>query len=273
MDNLFKHLHSQSRGFAASPALISVGLTSKDTKSVVCHGFDTFNLSLILKGEGFYEFRGVRHVVRAPMIILQWPGETMHYGPSEYWEELYLVFPSEAEERFINMGLHQREQWGYPLMLGPEFEGSFSRFVRGLQEDISADRLDLMALELLLLGRGVSDGPLAKSPHPLVAEALSWMKRNLHDHFELKSFCQDRQLSASSFRRFWAETQRQPPHSTFLLMKMNDAAQKLTETSLRISEVALALGFEDPLHFSRRFKSRFGISPRDYRRRYQPNSI
>jgi len=273
MDKISKHIHSRPRRFNLAPPLIHIGLVEKSAGDIVNHEFGSFNMSLILEGEGFYELKGVKHEVRAPLIILQWPGEEMNYGPHSFWRELYLVYPAESEDHFVEMGLHERGSWSYSLRLGKAFEDSRSRFQKGVLEDLGADQLDLMALELLVVGRGVADGASAQSPNPLVAEGLAWMRKNLDGHFELTDFCRNRQVSPSSYRRLWASSQPLPPHATFLQMKMNKAAQGLTETNLRISEVASSLGFDDPLHFSRRFKVRFGMSPRKYRQRYQPDQI
>lgn len=49
--------------------------------------------------------------------------------------------------------------------------------------------------------------------------------------------------------------------------RMEKAQELLAHTSLRISEISQAIGFEDEAYFSRRFRQRFQISPRDYRTR------
>ena len=45
----------------------------------------------------------------------------------------------------------------------------------------------------------------------------------------------------------------------------NKAKQLLEVTAKSVQEIALEVGFEDPLYFSRRFRLRVGISPREYR--------
>ena len=46
--------------------------------------------------------------------------------------------------------------------------------------------------------------------------------------------------------------------------KMEEAATLLRSTGLRVNEVALRVGFRDPLYFSRVFRTTFGVAPRDY---------
>ncbi len=47
-------------------------------------------------------------------------------------------------------------------------------------------------------------------------------------------------------------------------------SRMLTETELRIHEIATAVGYEDDRHFSRYFKRATGLTPQAYRRRHAP---
>ena len=46
---------------------------------------------------------------------------------------------------------------------------------------------------------------------------------------------------------------------------MAQAAQFLKETTQPVSTISTMVGYANPLHFSRAFKSVYGISPRAYR--------
>jgi AraC-like DNA-binding protein len=56
------------------------------------------------------------------------------------------------------------------------------------------------------------------------------------------------------------------PIKHFLNMKMEHACQLLDSSQLSVKGVASALGYDDPLYFSRQFRKTVGISPRAYRR-------
>ncbi|MCT4591329.1 MAG: helix-turn-helix transcriptional regulator [Carboxylicivirga sp.] len=49
-------------------------------------------------------------------------------------------------------------------------------------------------------------------------------------------------------------------------IRLEEAARLLKEGWLNVSEVAFKVGFRDPKYLSKKFKNKFGISPRDYRR-------
>jgi len=48
--------------------------------------------------------------------------------------------------------------------------------------------------------------------------------------------------------------------------RMIKATELLSLTSLSISEISQAVGYDNPLHFSRAFKNVYGISPRTWRK-------
>jgi AraC-like DNA-binding protein len=47
--------------------------------------------------------------------------------------------------------------------------------------------------------------------------------------------------------------------------RMDQARELLAHTTMRISDIGSAVGFEDEAYFARRFRQRFGIAPREYR--------
>jgi transcriptional regulator GlxA family with amidase domain len=53
----------------------------------------------------------------------------------------------------------------------------------------------------------------------------------------------------------------------YLLMRLDKARTLLSNSSIRITAIGLACGFQDPSHFSRAYRLRFGHSPRDERQR------
>jgi AraC family transcriptional regulator, transcriptional activator of pobA len=54
---------------------------------------------------------------------------------------------------------------------------------------------------------------------------------------------------------------------------MSEAARLLRFTDLTVQQVALRVGYDDPLYFSRAFKRHFGDSPVAYRAQSRGRSI
>ncbi len=73
-------------------------------------------------------------------------------------------------------------------------------------------------------------------------------------------------LSMGRFRHLFREHVGHPPLDYLLLWRMRRAARELRRRPQRaIGQVAEETGYDDPAHFSKLFKSKIGVSPRQYR--------
>ena len=63
------------------------------------------------------------------------------------------------------------------------------------------------------------------------------------------------------FRRY----DHQSPYLFLTRLKMNEAASQLQQPGALVKNVAADLGFSNPFHFSRVFKSIFGVAPGAFR--------
>ena len=57
----------------------------------------------------------------------------------------------------------------------------------------------------------------------------------------------------------------QTPQSFIRTLRLKRSAQLLCEDAASISDIAAKVGFLEPTHFSRDFKTQFGVSPTEYR--------
>jgi AraC-like DNA-binding protein len=79
---------------------------------------------------------------------------------------------------------------------------------------------------------------------------------------ELADLCN---LSLSSFKREFAKIYNNSPAQYLKSKKIERAAELLTITEERISDIAYDCGFADVSHFSKSFHDRYAVSPSQYR--------
>jgi AraC-like DNA-binding protein len=73
-------------------------------------------------------------------------------------------------------------------------------------------------------------------------------------------------MSPSHFTRSFRKTAGMTPHRFVIQCRVERARELLTATDLPLTEIALATGFSDQSHFSRRFQELTGFPPGAYRR-------
>ncbi|WP_372778155.1 AraC family transcriptional regulator [Litorivivens sp.] len=91
------------------------------------------------------------------------------------------------------------------------------------------------------------------------------MRANLDKSLSLEELAAECQLSKYHFSAKYKDATGYSPIKHFLHMKIEAACQLLDSTDLRISAVSAAVGYDDPLYFSRLFRKITGTSPKDYR--------
>jgi AraC family transcriptional regulator, exoenzyme S synthesis regulatory protein ExsA len=91
------------------------------------------------------------------------------------------------------------------------------------------------------------------------------MEANFCHRLPLNAFAKMCHRSLSSFKREFRRCYGTTPAKWLIGRRLECAAQMLQTTSMSVTEIAFECGFEEPSHFSRTFKAKFGRSPTDYR--------
>jgi AraC-like DNA-binding protein len=123
-----------------------------------------------------------------------------------------------------------------------------------------------------------SDRNVESEIAPVGPNAIVWRARDLISRHACDRNFGPNQLAARSgvsLRQLQTVFHKQGSSiaETIWEMRLEHARSFLSEDRCRdrtITEVAFEPGFNDFAHFSRRFKKRFGLSPRDFRRATEP---
>lgn len=94
--------------------------------------------------------------------------------------------------------------------------------------------------------------------------AAHYMQSNLPEDISISDLAADLGLNRSYFCRIFKEQMGQSPQAYLVSLRLETAAELLTEQGLSQKEVILRVGYHDVSTFSRMFKRKFGISPGEY---------
>lgn len=267
MDSFSIHLGAEPRHYPHPCPVTSVGYIARK-EDWVRRAFVSFNFSLILTGEGEYRTGERIWSVKAPCVITQWPEVHVEYGPAKVWEELYIAYSAERLPFLEQIGFahSRRPVW---KIRDPATTGRKLEEVRELLQSPGvhgrADTVD-RACEALLLESLLARDRAPRSPaERAIQTILAYVEVHFTSPIDFEDIALDHGLSPASFRRHWARLVGEPPGRHVTRLRMRRACRYLVETKLPISEIALAVGYEDPLYFSRRFRQATGVTATAYR--------
>jgi AraC family transcriptional regulator, exoenzyme S synthesis regulatory protein ExsA len=110
---------------------------------------------------------------------------------------------------------------------------------------------------------------IANREIPLVSEI---MENNFRYNLSLENYAELCHRSLSSFKRDFQKQYNESPGKWLLNKRLEYSAVLIRNNNTSISQIVFESGFEDLSHFSRAFKSKFNVSPTQFRQQAQSHS-
>jgi AraC family transcriptional regulator, arabinose operon regulatory protein len=226
-----------------------------------------------VKGAGWSEVDGKLHPVRTGDMLILPPWVPHVYGTyaSDPWTILWLHAAGSNVGFFLEeLGVSPRE----PLIwLGENLHvvSLFNELLECLAPGNStagvfhASQVLAHLFSILIRQRrqrpGVTDGIQR------VAQSILYMNEHLDQPVRMTALSALANLSPAHFTVVFKQETGSAPRDYLLLLRMHRACLLLSETNLSVKEIAARVGYLDPFHFSRVFKTFNNVSPSGYRER------
>lgn len=97
--------------------------------------------------------------------------------------------------------------------------------------------------------------------------SIEYMQEHLESMISLEVLASSVNLSVSHYSSIFKKKTGYSPIVYFNHLKIQRACQYLQFTALRVNEISVRIGIEDPYYFSRMFTKIMGASPLEYRRK------
>lgn len=98
-----------------------------------------------------------------------------------------------------------------------------------------------------------------------IKEAINFIEQNFQNDISIEEIAEICGINRSYLAKIFKKSVGKTPQEFLMNYRMIKATQLLQLTDLSIAEVGRAVSYENQLHFSRAFKTTFGISPRNWR--------
>lgn len=107
--------------------------------------------------------------------------------------------------------------------------------------------------------------PLGNTAPRSVRRAILMMEKNLETPLSIAQICARTGISHRQLDRLFRDYVRKTPSLYYRDIRLDRARGLVTQTEMPLAQVALASGFASQVHFSRAYRQRFGLPPRQDR--------
>ena len=151
--------------------------------------------------------------------------------------------------------------------------GNTIRVLAGPRSGSLADQLEeqgsafLLLKEILVLSEPKETLFLAVDGFHELENAVQLIHQHKFEKLSLGELAQSCHCSRSSFEKKFRKVFGISPGRYLLNLRLSETENLLRNTSASCAQIAEAAGFSNQFIFSRLFTGRYGISPRDYRKR------
>ncbi len=104
----------------------------------------------------------------------------------------------------------------------------------------------------------------------VMTDAQIWLAEHYAEPHPVRSMVERSGLTGRTFKRRFRAATGYSPIDYVQALRIEEAKQTLETTRVPTDEVAHSVGYEDPAYFRRLFRRKTGITPSQYRRRFEP---
>lgn len=235
-----------------------------------------FVLIYCVEGSGWFEIDGVRQKVLPDHFFILPKAKAHAYGsnPKNPWTIYWIHFDGEKAGFFS-------EALDKPTRVSPEkdsrieerlllFEEIFSTLKNGYSKsnlDYSITSLFHFLGSLKFLGAYRDSLSAKQNQRDVADDAIHFMRENIHKCLTLKDISEYVGFSTSHLSTLFKAKTGYSPLNYLSQLKIQQACHFLDFSDMKINQISMMIGFEDPFYFSRIFTKTMGVSPSDYRKK------
>lgn len=235
----------------------------------------------VLSGKGVIEMRGKIFPCGAGDTFVIFPGELFSYEADgeEPWHYMWAAFVGHAAAPVMAMLAVSPNQ---PVISGMENERirelyrkiqlSFQHSPYAELEDLEASGwLRILLRELGMANRDrLQDKPLFQEEiDRQIAKTIHFLSLHYMEPITVEQLARTFGYHRTHLSKMFKRTTGLSPLQYLMNIRMERAKMLLEGTAMTVAEIAAAVGFEDALYFSKKFRSWTGESPTAYRKTLQ----
>ena len=125
--------------------------------------------------------------------------------------------------------------------------------------------LELSLTDIYAGVKAGNDQESSLSPEEIVKLVKEYVQNNYSGDLDLNTIAQNLGFSSSYLTKVFNRVDGITPSKYIRNYRMGIAKQLMNDKGMTLQQIAAAVGYNDPFHFSRSFKQTFGMNPTEYR--------
>lgn len=230
-------------------------------------------LTYIFKGKGYYEVGGKKYELEAGDSFIIYPGTLIHYYPdiNDKWEYMWVDFLGKEVDELLSQTTLSLEN----PVLRKKDDNKISEYFANLCDvfeyshsvsNYAVKKILRKAALYNLIAEYICVYPFAPETNEGLKEQITnYIYRKFSDPtFTVETIENHFLMSHVTLYRYFNENFNTTPKKYINSLRITKAAKMLHDRTALIKNVALSVGFKDPLYFSKVFKKETGYMPSEY---------
>ena len=237
-------------------------------------GRNDYQLLYIAAGKGHFYFKGSKEETIVPkgnMILFRPKEPQVYYYYAEDKTEVYWVhFTGSQVEDFLDHYELPKDENVFFTGISPDYPWIYNQIIRELQlQRVNYEELLRILLRHILLTINRYIKEQAQTGTDIINDmerAAHYFRENYVKNISIEQFAAEHLMSVNWFILSFKNVMKVTPMQYILSLRIAAAKGLLENSNKNINEISEAIGYDNPLYFSRLFKKHTGYSPSQYKK-------
>lgn len=237
---------------------------------------DSYQLIYIAKGKGTLYIEDKTYKITEGDMMFIKPYEWHSYFPdkSTGWNEYWIGFEGEAIENILKSGLFNKKDCIYKIGIKERIIDLYEHALKIANEEKSGCQQYLSGIANMILGMTLyykNNNSIQDLSSEQIDKSKIIIRTNILNDISLEDIAAEVNMSYSWFRKQFKKYTGLSPAHYIQELKIKQAKELVSSSSLSINEISYHLKFESPAYFIKVFKKHTGCTPLKYRSKFNSN--
>ena len=235
-------------------------------------GRNDYQLIYISSGRVRFYFNSEEHIISKDNMVLFRPGEPQiyHLISSEKPEIYWVHFTGSDVEQILDYYQLPKDQNVFYAGTKLDYPWLYNQMIQELQlkrvNFANALTLNLQHIFLTINRYLQEKNKIGTEMLAVIEQATHYFYENYNKNIIIEDYAKKCNVTSHWFSQSFKKITKCTPMQYIISLRITSAMNMLDNTDQSIAQIAEAVGYDNPLYFSRIFKKHAGISPSEYRK-------